>query len=81
MVWLSSGTSSQPDPQKKLSEGWLGSFPKFTEVGTHSYHLKLPSQWKYVHPVFHIYFLKQVKESFIPNLNQETPPPMIIEEE
>ncbi|MBW0565897.1 hypothetical protein O181_105612 [Austropuccinia psidii MF-1] len=42
------------------------------KVGTHAYHLKLPSQWKSIHPV---------KTSTIPNRHQEPHPPIIIEEE
>ncbi|MBW0491699.1 hypothetical protein O181_031414 [Austropuccinia psidii MF-1] len=43
--------------------------------------LMLPSQWKSIHPVFHISLLEPVKTSTIPNRNQEPPPPIIIEEE
>ncbi|MBW0569362.1 hypothetical protein O181_109077 [Austropuccinia psidii MF-1] len=50
------------------------------KVSTHSYDLKPPSQWKSIHPVFHISLLEPVKTSTIPNWNQEPPPPMIIEE-
>ncbi|MBW0473464.1 hypothetical protein O181_013179 [Austropuccinia psidii MF-1] len=48
---------------------------------THAYHLKLPSQWKSIHPVFHISLLEPVKTSTIPNRLQQPPPPIIIEEE
>ncbi|MBW0560357.1 hypothetical protein O181_100072 [Austropuccinia psidii MF-1] len=41
----------------------------------------LPSQWKSIHPVFHISLLEPVKTSTNPNWNQKTPPPIIIEEE
>ncbi|MBW0528132.1 hypothetical protein O181_067847 [Austropuccinia psidii MF-1] len=51
------------------------------KVSTHAYHLKLPSQWTYIHPVCHISLLKPVKTSTIPNRHQEHPPPAIIEEE
>ncbi|MBW0560156.1 hypothetical protein O181_099871, partial [Austropuccinia psidii MF-1] len=55
--------------------------PGDMKVRTHSYHLKLPSQWKSIHPVFHISLLEPVKTSTIPNRHQEPPPPIIIEEE
>ncbi|MBW0488579.1 hypothetical protein O181_028294 [Austropuccinia psidii MF-1] len=74
-------TSNQLDPPKKLSERWLGPFPILKKVSTHAYHLKLPSQWKSIHPVFHISLLEPVKTSTIPNRHQEPPPPIIIEEE
>ncbi|MBW0502474.1 hypothetical protein O181_042189 [Austropuccinia psidii MF-1] len=66
--------------QKVLSERWLGPFPILKKVSTHAYHLKLPSQWKSIHPAFHISLLEPVKTSTIANRNQE-PPPIIIEEE
>ncbi|MBW0483260.1 hypothetical protein O181_022975 [Austropuccinia psidii MF-1] len=48
---------------------------------THAYHLKLPSKWKFIHPVSHISLLEPVKTSKIPKRNQEPPPPIINEEE
>ncbi|MBW0579368.1 hypothetical protein O181_119083 [Austropuccinia psidii MF-1] len=51
------------------------------KVSTHAYHLKLPSQWKSIHPVFHISLLEPVNTSIIPNWHQEPFPPIIIEEE
>ncbi|MBW0527609.1 hypothetical protein O181_067324 [Austropuccinia psidii MF-1] len=60
---------------------WLGPFPILKKVSTNAYHLKLPSQWKSIHPVFHISLLESVKTSTIPNRHQEPPPPIVIEEE
>ncbi|MBW0594071.1 hypothetical protein O181_133786 [Austropuccinia psidii MF-1] len=62
MVWLSSKNIKSTRPTKKLSARWL--------VGTHAYHLKLPSQWKSIHPVFNISLLEPVKKSTIPNRHQ-----------
>ncbi|MBW0534332.1 hypothetical protein O181_074047 [Austropuccinia psidii MF-1] len=59
----------------------VGCFTILKKVSTHAYHLKLPSQWKSIHPVFHISLLEPVKTSTIPNRHQEPPPPIIIEEE
>ncbi|MBW0590325.1 hypothetical protein O181_130040, partial [Austropuccinia psidii MF-1] len=81
MVWFSSQNIKSSRPTKKLSERWLGPFPILTKVSTHAYHLKLPSQWKSIHPVFNISLLEPVKTSTIPNRHQEPPPPIIIEEE
>ncbi|MBW0539519.1 hypothetical protein O181_079234, partial [Austropuccinia psidii MF-1] len=81
MVCLSSKNIKSIRPTKKLSERWFGPFPIFKKVTTHAYHLKLPSQWKSIHPVFHISLLEPVKTSTIPNRHQEPPPPIIIEEE
>ncbi|MBW0545244.1 hypothetical protein O181_084959 [Austropuccinia psidii MF-1] len=55
--------------------------PGYMKISTHAYHLKLPSQWKSIHPVFHVSLLEPVKRSIIPNRHQEPPPPIIIEEE
>ncbi|MBW0563207.1 hypothetical protein O181_102922 [Austropuccinia psidii MF-1] len=81
MVWLSSKNINSTRPTKKLSERWLGQFPILKKVSTHAYHLKLPSKWKSIHPVFHISLLEPVKTSTIANRHQEPPPPIIIEEE
>ncbi|MBW0583587.1 hypothetical protein O181_123302 [Austropuccinia psidii MF-1] len=80
-VWLSSMSIKSTRPTKKLSERWLGLFPSLKKVSTHAYHLKLPSQWKSIHPVFHISLLEPVNTSTIPNRHQEPPPSIIIEEE
>ncbi|MBW0526239.1 hypothetical protein O181_065954 [Austropuccinia psidii MF-1] len=55
----------------------VGSFSNLEE----SQHSCLPSQWKSIHPVFHISLLEPVKASTITDLHQETIPPIIIEEE
>ncbi|MBW0586832.1 hypothetical protein O181_126547 [Austropuccinia psidii MF-1] len=81
MVWLSSKNIKTTRPSKKLSEIWLGPFPILKKVSTHAYHLKLPSQWKFIHPAFHISLLEPFKTSTISNRPQEPPPPIIIEEE
>ncbi|MBW0475065.1 hypothetical protein O181_014780 [Austropuccinia psidii MF-1] len=81
MVWLSSNNIKSTRPTKKLSERWLGPFTILKKVSTHSYHLKLLSQWKSIHPVFHILFLEKVKTSTIPHIDQEPSPKTISEEE
>ncbi|MBW0474584.1 hypothetical protein O181_014299 [Austropuccinia psidii MF-1] len=81
MIWLSSKKIKSTRPTRKLSVRWLGPFPILKKVSTQAYHLKLPSQWSSIHPVFHISLLEPIKTSTIPNQNQEPPPPIIIEEE
>ncbi|MBW0553549.1 hypothetical protein O181_093264 [Austropuccinia psidii MF-1] len=61
MVWLSSKNIKSTRPTKKLPERCLGPFPILKKVSTHAYNLKLPSQWKSIHPVFHISLLEPVK--------------------
>ncbi|MBW0542797.1 hypothetical protein O181_082512 [Austropuccinia psidii MF-1] len=53
-VWLASKNIKTTRPTKKLSERWLGPFEVLKKIGSHAYHLKLPLQWKSVHPVFHV---------------------------
>ncbi|MBW0487005.1 hypothetical protein O181_026720 [Austropuccinia psidii MF-1] len=62
-VWLSSENIKSTRPTKKLSERWLSPFPILKKVSTHAYDLKLPSQWKSIHPDFHISLLEPVKAS------------------
>ncbi|MBW0523504.1 hypothetical protein O181_063219 [Austropuccinia psidii MF-1] len=81
MVWLSSKNIKSTRTIKKLSKIWLGPFPIFNKVRTHSYHHKLPSQWNSIHPVFHISLIDPVKTSEIPNWHQEPPAPIGSEEE
>ncbi|MBW0558358.1 hypothetical protein O181_098073 [Austropuccinia psidii MF-1] len=66
-VWLASKNIKIARTTKKLSERWLGPFKFLKKIGSHAYHLKLPQQWKSVHPVFHVSLLEPVKESTIPN--------------
>ncbi|MBW0507428.1 hypothetical protein O181_047143 [Austropuccinia psidii MF-1] len=66
-VWLASKSVKKTRPTKKISERWLGLFEVLEKIGSHEYHLKLPQQWKSVHPVFHVSFLEPVKQSTIAN--------------
>jgi len=51
-VWLE-GTNITPfHPMKKLAEKRYGPFEILKLIGPSSYHLKIPSTWKGVHPVF-----------------------------
>ncbi|MBW0578438.1 hypothetical protein O181_118153 [Austropuccinia psidii MF-1] len=81
MVWLSSKNIKSTRPTKKRSERWLGPFLIMEKISPHAYHLKLPSERKSIHPVYHISLLEPFKTSTIPNWHQEPPPPIIIEEE
>ncbi|MBW0528389.1 hypothetical protein O181_068104 [Austropuccinia psidii MF-1] len=81
LVWLSSKNIKSTRPTNKLSELWLRHLPILKKVSNHSYQLNLSSQWKSIHPVFHISLLEPVKTSSIPNWNRDPPPPIISEEE
>ncbi|MBW0468443.1 hypothetical protein O181_008158 [Austropuccinia psidii MF-1] len=81
MVWCSPKNIKSTRTTKKLAERWLGLFPVLKQVSTHSYHLKLPTQWKSIQPVFHISLLEPVKTSIIPNRNKDPPLQIIILEQ
>ncbi|MBW0486648.1 hypothetical protein O181_026363 [Austropuccinia psidii MF-1] len=80
MVWISTNNLKSTRPTKEISERSLGPFPILKKFSTHSYHLKLPSQWNSIHQVFHISLLQPVETSSILNRYQEPSPPIIIEE-
>ncbi|MBW0545389.1 hypothetical protein O181_085104 [Austropuccinia psidii MF-1] len=78
---LSSRNIKTTRPTKKLSERWLGPFEVLKKICSHAYHLKLPQQWKSVHPVFHVSVLEPVQQSTISNRHQLPPLPVIVEEQ
>ncbi|MBW0523819.1 hypothetical protein O181_063534 [Austropuccinia psidii MF-1] len=78
-VWLVSINIKTIIPTKKPSERWLGPFEVIKKIGSHAYHLKLPLQWKSVHPVFHVSLLKPVKQSSLSNHNQFPPLPALVQ--
>ncbi|MBW0513258.1 hypothetical protein O181_052973 [Austropuccinia psidii MF-1] len=80
-VWLAFKNINTTRPTKKLSERWMGPFEVIKKIGSHADHLKLPQQWKSVHPVFHVSLLKPVKQSAILNQHQFPPPPVLLEEQ
>ncbi|MBW0547294.1 hypothetical protein O181_087009 [Austropuccinia psidii MF-1] len=80
-VWLAFKNVKTTIPTKKFSERWLGPFEVIKKIGSHAYHLKLPQQWKSVHPVFHVSLLEPVKQSAIPNRHQLPPPPPVLVEQ
>src|SRR3984885_2813236 len=68
-------------PAKKLSEEYLGPFEIIAKPGTHSFTLWLPEHLHAIHPVFHISQLEPETPNQIPNREQPTPPPVIIDDE
>jgi hypothetical protein len=67
-------------PSRKLAERRSGPFKIIERIGTHAYRLKLPQQWKNVHPVFHVSKLDPYHED-PKNPNFVRPPPDVIEGE
>jgi hypothetical protein len=79
-VLLDNADLSLNRPSRKLTERRSGPFEILERIGTHAYRLRLPQQWKNVHPVFHVSKLYEYKEN--PDRpNFTTPPPDVIEGE
>ena len=66
-------------PSKKLTEKYLGPFEVITQVGTHSFMLRLPDSMQAVHPVFHISMLGPAHGNVILERTQSPPPPVKID--
>lgn len=79
-VWLSSKHIKSTRPTKKLSERWLGPFKIIEKIGLSSFKLQLPSQWKSVHPVFHVSLLEPLQDSAIKGRHQPPPSPVEVED-
>ncbi|MBW0464695.1 hypothetical protein O181_004410 [Austropuccinia psidii MF-1] len=80
-VWPVSKNLKTTRLTKKLSEKWLGPFEILMNIGSHVYHLKLPQQWKSVHPVFHVSLSEPVEKSTIPNQHKLPLPVSVREKE
>ena len=63
-------------PSKKLAEKYLGPFEVITQIGMHSFTLRLPDSMQAVHPVFHVSMLEPTHGNIIPERTQ-SPPPLV----
>src|SRR6266481_5982963 len=63
-------------PSKKLSEKNLGPYNVIGKPGTHSVTLRLPRQFRSVHPVFHVSQMEPARPNPFP-LRQQPPPPLL----
>ena len=68
-------------PSKKLSEKNLGPYEIIGKPGSHSFTLRLPAQFRAVHPVFHVSQLEPATPNPFPNRTQPPPPPIEIDGE
>ena len=68
-------------PSKKLSEKNLGPYTVITQVGSHSFTLRLLDSMHAVHPVFHVSQLKPATPNTIPNWTQPPPSPVEVDGE
>ena len=79
-VWLKAKNLKLPYRTKKIAPKRLGPFKITNEIGTRSYHLKLPEQWR-IHSTFHSSLLSPFKETDVHGPAFLEPPPDIINEE
>ena len=79
-VLLDNADLSINRPSRKLAERRSGPFKVLERIGTHAYKLELPSQWKTVHPVFHVSKIEEYHED-PKHPNHPSPPPDVIEGE
>lgn len=61
-VLLSTANLRMKGVANKLKQTYVGPFRIVEKIGTQSYRLELPNEWR-VHNIFHISFLKLWKES------------------
>ena len=59
-------------------EKYLGPFEVITQVGMHSFTLRLPDSMRAVHPVFHVSMLEPAHGNIILEQTQSPPPPVEI---
>jgi len=76
-VWLDAKDLHTTQPSKKLAAKRVGPFIITKVLSPLNYRLKLPTQWKRIHPVFHIQKLVPYK-SHSPHSD---PPPEIVDGE
>ena len=79
-VWLEAKNLKLPYRTKKIAPKRLGPFRITDEIGTRSYRLELPKQWR-VHSTFHSSLLSPFKQTDAHGPAFTEPPPDIINEE
>ncbi len=80
-VFLSSKHIKTTRPTAKFAEKFLGPFEIIAQPGSHSFTLKLLSDLRAIHPIFHVSQLEPVEENTIPNRTQPPPPPVEVDGE
>lgn len=80
-VWLSAENIRTTRPARKFAEKHLGPFPVKAKISATAYRLELPATLKKIHPVFHISLLEKVRESEIPNRQQQRSLPVVAAED
>ncbi|PIL37451.1 hypothetical protein GSI_01145 [Ganoderma sinense ZZ0214-1] len=67
LVFLDSFHITSERPHKKLEDKRYGPFPIQAKVGPSAYRLKLPRQWRAIHPVFNEIQLTPARQPEFPN--------------
>src|SRR5882762_6794426 len=75
-VWLESTNLNPFRTMKKLAEKQSGPFKILELVGPSAYHIKLPSTWKGIHPVFNEILLTPFITP-LPSQSMIQPPPIV----
>jgi hypothetical protein len=75
MVWLDSRNIKTTRPAKKLDDKWFGPFEIQTKINRNAYRLKLPPNFRQVHPVFHVVKLRHHTPNPFPERPTLPPPP------
>lgn len=80
-VWLDGRNVKTVRPAKKLDDRWFGPFSIHKVVNRNAYHLKLPRNFRRVHPVFHVSLLRRwTPDSIIERPRPTRPEPEIAED-
>ncbi|KAJ2928010.1 hypothetical protein H1R20_g9081, partial [Candolleomyces eurysporus] len=77
-VYLEATNISTTRPSRKLSDKRYGPFIILEKVGESAYKLKLPEQWKAIHPVFNEALLTPWKRPTFTSQQRPAPPPPVI---
>src|SRR5260370_5578219 len=75
LVYVKARYFQMSRPSKKLSEKNLGPFEIIGRPGSHSFTIRLPQQFRTVHPVFHVSQLELAKPDPFPHHRQPPPQP------
>ena len=81
-VFLDGRNIKTDRPTGKLEDKWFGPFEVVEKIGAAAYKLKLPRNWKKIHPVFNEILLKKAIEAvFESQRSRPPPPPILIDDE
>jgi hypothetical protein len=74
-VWLETTNLNLKIPSQKLGSKRVGPFEVTKRIGEGAYHLKLPSGWRAIHPVFNESLLSPYIPPFADHQKKPPPPP------